>query len=163
GTTGAALCLAGILAALETVWERFVYSGHTWVHNNPFILLAVFLFLAGVQLIMMGLLAEIGIRTFHEAAGRAPYSIRERGGAEKRASLARGLARRGLAGHTRRAGAGRDDRPLRRMPRPLVARGPDAEGYLLDGPVALGHRRLKIIDLEGGAQPLANEDETVWT
>jgi len=89
GTTGAALCLAGILAALETLWERFLYSGHTWVHNNPFILLAVFLFLAGVQLIMMGLLAEIGIRTFHEAAGRAPYSIRERVGGGKRGSLDR--------------------------------------------------------------------------
>src|SRR5205807_8700670 len=44
----------------------------------------------------------------------------------------------------------------------LRHRGPDAEGFLLDGSVALGHRRLKIIDLEGGAQPLANEDETVW-
>lgn len=41
-------------------------------------------------------------------------------------------------------------------------RGPDGEGYFMGGPAALGHRRLSIIDLEGGAQPLANEDSTLW-
>src|SRR5579871_1711232 len=41
-------------------------------------------------------------------------------------------------------------------------RGPDAEGLLLDGPAALGHRRLAIIDLAGGAQPMANEDRSVF-
>jgi asparagine synthase (glutamine-hydrolysing) len=40
-------------------------------------------------------------------------------------------------------------------------RGPDSEGLLLDGPVALGHRRLAIIDLSGGGQPLGNEDGSV--
>jgi asparagine synthase (glutamine-hydrolysing) len=45
----------------------------------------------------------------------------------------------------------------------LAHRGPDDEGILLDGPVALGHRRLSIIDPAGGHQPLANEDESVWT
>lgn len=82
GTVGAGLCLAGVLAGLETLWERFIYAGHTWVHNNPFIILAVFLFLAGLQMIMMGLLAEIGIRTFHEASGRPAYAIRDRIGGQ---------------------------------------------------------------------------------
>ena len=41
-------------------------------------------------------------------------------------------------------------------------RGPDGAGIVRRGPVALAHRRLSIIDLGGGAQPLANEDETVW-
>ncbi|MDP3298333.1 MAG: asparagine synthase (glutamine-hydrolyzing) [Thermodesulfovibrionia bacterium] len=41
-------------------------------------------------------------------------------------------------------------------------RGPDGEGYYMEGPIALGHRRLSIIDLEGGKQPLSNEDGTVW-
>ena len=41
-------------------------------------------------------------------------------------------------------------------------RGPDGEGYYAEGAVALGHRRLSIIDLEGGKQPLSNEDGTVW-
>ena len=40
-------------------------------------------------------------------------------------------------------------------------RGPDSEGVLLDGRVALGHRRLSIIDVSGGGQPLGNEDGTV--
>ena len=40
----------------------------------------------------------------------------------------------------------------------LVHRGPDSEGTLLDGPVALAMRRLSIIDLESGDQPISNED-----
>src|SRR5437016_4602300 len=68
----------------------------------------------------------------------------------------------GIAGYTDRRGVGEDQRLIRAMADQLRHRGPDAEGFLLDGSVALGHRRLKIIDLEGGAQPLANEDETVW-
>src|SRR5688572_6364113 len=40
-------------------------------------------------------------------------------------------------------------------------RGPDAYGYFLENNVALGHRRLSIIDLLGGAQPLFNEDGSV--
>src|SRR6266571_7906894 len=43
----------------------------------------------------------------------------------------------------------------------LVHRGPDSEGSVLDGPVGLAARRLSIIDLETGDQPLANEDGTV--
>jgi asparagine synthase (glutamine-hydrolysing) len=42
----------------------------------------------------------------------------------------------------------------------LVHRGPDSDGELLDGPVGLAARRLSIIDLEGGDQPIANEDGT---
>ncbi len=41
-------------------------------------------------------------------------------------------------------------------------RGPDGDGYYIDGAVGLGHRRLRIIDLEGGKQPMSNEDGTVW-
>ena len=44
----------------------------------------------------------------------------------------------------------------------LAHRGPDGYGVHLDGPVALGHRRLSIIDVDGGAQPMSNEDDTVW-
>jgi asparagine synthase (glutamine-hydrolysing) len=44
----------------------------------------------------------------------------------------------------------------------LVHRGPDEEGFYVHGPVGLGQRRLSIIDLSGGHQPLANEDGTVW-
>lgn len=51
---------------------------------------------------------------------------------------------------------------IQRMCDVLRHRGPDAEGIHLDGPVGLGHRRLSIIDLSGGAQPMCNESEDVW-
>jgi asparagine synthase (glutamine-hydrolysing) len=44
----------------------------------------------------------------------------------------------------------------------LRHRGPDEFGILLDGEVGLGNARLSIIDLSGGSQPIANEDETLW-
>ena len=51
---------------------------------------------------------------------------------------------------------------IMRMITPLAHRGPDGQGVHLDGNVGLGHCRLSIIDLGTGAQPMANEDETVW-
>ncbi len=51
---------------------------------------------------------------------------------------------------------------LRAMASAIQHRGPDDEGYYLDGPVGLGFRRLSIIDLSTGHQPLSNEDGTVW-
>lgn len=50
---------------------------------------------------------------------------------------------------------------LTRMNDSLRHRGPDGDGLFVDGGIGLGHRRLSIIDLAGGAQPLFNEDETV--
>jgi asparagine synthase (glutamine-hydrolysing) len=44
----------------------------------------------------------------------------------------------------------------------MAHRGPDGEGFHLDGPTGLAHRRLAIIDLEGGAQPMASADGAVW-
>jgi asparagine synthase (glutamine-hydrolysing) len=41
-------------------------------------------------------------------------------------------------------------------------RGPDDEGFYTCGGIGLGHRRLSIIDLKGGHQPLSNEDESIW-
>src|SRR5881296_1015171 len=55
-----------------------------------------------------------------------------------------------------------DEARLMQMRDVLHHRGPDDEGLWLDGPVGLGHRRLSIIDVAGGAQPMPNEDESVW-
>lgn len=49
-----------------------------------------------------------------------------------------------------------------RMANSIAHRGPDDEGYLVSGAVGLGFRRLSIIDLSGGHQPMADEAETVW-
>ena len=51
---------------------------------------------------------------------------------------------------------------LGRMMGRLGHRGPDGTGYYRDRRAALGHTRLAIIDTSGGAQPLCNEDGTVW-
>ena len=50
---------------------------------------------------------------------------------------------------------------LRAMNGTLSSRGPDGEGFHFEPGVGLGHRRLSIIDLEGGKQPLYNEDQSV--
>src|SRR3979409_119996 len=51
---------------------------------------------------------------------------------------------------------------LKAMADPVAHGGPDDDGYYLSGQVGLGFRRLSIIDLAGGHQPLSNEDGTVW-
>src|SRR5690606_36671142 len=49
---------------------------------------------------------------------------------------------------------------LKRMTETMANRGPDAEGIWITGPIGFGHRRLSIIDLEGGRQPmLARRDD----
>ena len=55
-----------------------------------------------------------------------------------------------------------DQAVLRRMCDVIVHRGPDDQGYYVNGPVGLGMRRLSIIDLSTGHQPISNEDGTVW-
>jgi asparagine synthase (glutamine-hydrolysing) len=67
----------------------------------------------------------------------------------------------GIAGIVawRAAPPSRED--VTRMCDAMVHRGPDDAGYLVEGPVALGMRRLSIIDLAGGHQPIFNEDGTV--
>src|SRR5947207_230729 len=51
---------------------------------------------------------------------------------------------------------------IRRMTGTIVHRGPDDEGYFISGPIGLGFRRLSIIDLAGGHQPMSDAQETVW-
>jgi asparagine synthase (glutamine-hydrolysing) len=51
---------------------------------------------------------------------------------------------------------------LQRMNRKLTHRGPDDEGYRIDAIVRLGMRRLAIVDVETGKQPVSNEDKSIW-
>ncbi|MCC6862081.1 MAG: asparagine synthase (glutamine-hydrolyzing) [Bryobacterales bacterium] len=55
-----------------------------------------------------------------------------------------------------------DRHAVRAMMSAMQHRGPDGQGVHFDGPVGLGHNRLAIIDLEGGAQPMSNEDGSLW-
>jgi len=51
---------------------------------------------------------------------------------------------------------------VRRMAHSMFHRGPDDEGFHFDGPLGLGFRRLSIIDLAGGHQPMSDQAESVW-
>lgn len=66
----------------------------------------------------------------------------------------------GLFNYTSNAPVDRD--AVRRMAASIVHRGPDDEGFHFDGALGLGFRRLSIIDLGGGHQPMSDAAETVW-
>ena len=69
----------------------------------------------------------------------------------------------GLAGiHFNVPGATPDRVVLERMVAAIRHRGPDGSGFHVEPGIGLGHARLSIIDLAGGAQPVHNEDQTVW-
>ncbi|HXB58886.1 MAG TPA: asparagine synthase (glutamine-hydrolyzing) [Candidatus Acidoferrales bacterium] len=55
-----------------------------------------------------------------------------------------------------------DTETIRRMTKTMFHRGPDDDGYFFDSSVGLGFRRLSIIDLSGGHQPMSDAQKTVW-
>ena len=67
----------------------------------------------------------------------------------------------GIAGFVNADGAPADPEILARMTAAVRHRGPDGDGFYCRGPVALGHRRLSILDIAGGAQPMASDDGSV--
>jgi asparagine synthase (glutamine-hydrolysing) len=71
----------------------------------------------------------------------------------------------GICGVIQIGGPARETLPLTelaRMTDVMTHRGPNDRGLLHEPGVALGVRRLSIVDVEGGHQPIANEDETIW-
>ncbi|MFH1873676.1 MAG: glycosyltransferase family 2 protein [Pseudomonadota bacterium] len=75
GGVGLLLCLGGLMSAAEVIIER--YAVGTFAHKNPMLLLAVFLFFLGVQIIMIGLIAELMVRTYHESQDKKIYLIKK--------------------------------------------------------------------------------------
>lgn len=75
GGAGSVLCLAGLASAAEVLIEK--YTAGTFAHRNPFLLLAVFLFFLGVQFFLMGLIAELLVRTYHESQGKPIYLVKK--------------------------------------------------------------------------------------
>ena len=68
----------------------------------------------------------------------------------------------GIVGFIRNDGRDADAGVLARMCAAITHRGPDEDGFYRNGPVGLAMRRLAIIDLKGGQQPIANQDRTAW-
>ena len=68
----------------------------------------------------------------------------------------------GIVGLVRNDGKPVDRDLLARMNDAIRHRGPDDDGFYLNGPVGLGMRRLAIIDLKSGQQPIHNQDGTTW-
>jgi asparagine synthase (glutamine-hydrolysing) len=68
----------------------------------------------------------------------------------------------GIYGILRMDGLAPEPAQLGAMGRAIIHRGPDDEGTHVDGPCAIGMRRLSIIDLAGGHQPMSTTDGTVW-
>jgi asparagine synthase (glutamine-hydrolysing) len=66
----------------------------------------------------------------------------------------------GICGLYNSSGASSDE--ILRMMEKISHRGPDDEGYYIDGPIGLGNRRLSIIDVFGGRQPQTNENKSIW-
>ena len=76
GGMGLILSGLGAMVALGVVIGRFIWTAPPFQHNMSLLLLSTFLFTIGLMLVMMGLLAEIIIRTYHEAQGKQIYLVR---------------------------------------------------------------------------------------
>lgn len=76
GGLGFMLMAASFLSGAWVLWEK--YMNGVWAHRNPFLVVAIFLATLGVQSVFLGLLAEIGIRTYHESQARLIYVVRDR-------------------------------------------------------------------------------------
>jgi glycosyltransferase involved in cell wall biosynthesis len=74
GGIGLLSCTAGLLCSLFTLLDK--YFNHVKAHNNPLLLLSIFLFIVGVQFILMGLIAELIMRTYFESQQKTPYIVR---------------------------------------------------------------------------------------
>jgi glycosyltransferase involved in cell wall biosynthesis len=75
GWLAALLCGSGMLCGLIVLYERLGLG--IYAHRNPLLLLAVFVFLLGVQSLTFGLLAEMNVRIYHESQGKPVYFIHE--------------------------------------------------------------------------------------
>jgi glycosyltransferase involved in cell wall biosynthesis len=75
GMAGFVLWGLAILCGLDVLWEKF--ANGIYAHNQPVLLLAVFLATLGVLFIMLGLLAELATRTYHESQDKRTYVVRE--------------------------------------------------------------------------------------
>jgi hypothetical protein len=76
GGSGVILCMLGSLFVAWTAYQRLVND--IYVYRQPSLLVGVFLFTIGVNMILLGLLAELIVRTYHESQAKPVYLVRER-------------------------------------------------------------------------------------
>ncbi len=76
GGLGGLTALGTVLCGLEVLYEKLFLPGHSMI-RNPLLILTAVLMLATIQFILMGLLAEMQVRTYHESQNRPTYVIRE--------------------------------------------------------------------------------------
>ena len=85
GGTGGVLCVAGSGFVLWTAYQKLVND--VYVYRQPSLVVGVFLFTIGLNLFLMGLLAELVTRTYHESQSKPIYHVRERTNFEEQAPL----------------------------------------------------------------------------
>src|SRR5262245_51906564 len=85
GGSGAVLCVVGTGFVLWTAYQKLVND--VYVYRQPSLIVGVFLFTIGLNLFLMGLLAELVTRTYHESQSKPIYHVRERTNFEERVPL----------------------------------------------------------------------------
>jgi len=74
GGAGFAVAAVGVAVTIVVVVQKVAYG--VWVHQNPLAWIAGFCFISALQLILMGLLAELIVRTYHESQAKPIYVVR---------------------------------------------------------------------------------------
>jgi glycosyltransferase involved in cell wall biosynthesis len=77
GGLGLASALAAMVSGLAVLYQKFISVQHLPMNRNPLLVLTAMLITAAIQFILMGLLAELLVRTYHESRNRPTYVIRE--------------------------------------------------------------------------------------
>jgi glycosyltransferase involved in cell wall biosynthesis len=85
GGSGFILCFLGTLFILWTAYQRLIND--VFVYRQPSLLVGVFLFTIGINLFLLGLLAELVVRTYHESQSKPTYVVRELRNFEEQAPL----------------------------------------------------------------------------
>jgi glycosyltransferase involved in cell wall biosynthesis len=77
GGLGLITGFASVVSGLAVLYQKFISSTHLAMNRNPFLILTAMLITATIQFILMGLLAELLVRTYHESQNRPTYVIKE--------------------------------------------------------------------------------------
>jgi len=76
GGIGMLALMGSFLSGLVVLYQKFISPGHLAMNRNPLLILTTMLLMMSVQFLLMGLLAEMLARTYHESQGKPPYIIR---------------------------------------------------------------------------------------